>query len=122
MPREINFRIYSNNAKNNNQQFQFSLSPWQYENSSTRVLCKYWTDFHHDIIAPIYEQLWKDYIAGSEILPIAPVSYLAEQTELSKEVFEQTQSWIIGEKYLVAPSVTKGERMMQVYLPGKALF
>ena len=96
------------------------MSPWQYENSATQVLCKYWTDFHREIIAPIYEQLWEDYIAGSDILPIAPVSYLAERTELSKEVFEQTQSWIIGEKYLVAPSVTKGQRMMQVYLPGKA--
>ena len=58
---------------NVNQKFQFSISPWQYNDAEVTAVCKYWTDFHHDVIAPIYEDIFERYVAGENILPIAPI-------------------------------------------------
>jgi hypothetical protein len=49
---------------------QYSISPWQYEDEEVSAISKYWTDFHREIIAPIYIDIFERYIAGEDVLPI----------------------------------------------------
>ena len=98
---------------------QYSISPWQYEDEEVSSICKYWTDFHRTVIAPIYESTFEKYISGESILPIVPVSFFASHAELDRDIsiLSITQQFVIAEKYLVAPAVNEGQREIDVYLP-----
>merc|ERR1712050_237502 len=84
-------------------------------------ICKYWTDFHRDIIAPIYEDVFERYINGENILPIAPISFFASRNEIQNDlsILGISEQFVIAEKYLVAPIVSDSPGLLgfNMYLP-----
>lgn len=81
---------------------QYSISPWQYEDPQVQAICKYWTDFHRDVIAPIYEDVFEMYVNGTDIIPIAPVSFITPVDELRTHgrIRQLMQQFVIGERFM----------------------
>jgi len=63
---------------------QYSISPWQYEDDEVSTICMYWTKFHNNIIAPIYEDIFERYVAGEDVVPIMPIAFAVTNRELKK--------------------------------------
>ena len=63
---------------------QYSISPWQYEDDEVSSICMYWTKFHNNIIAPIYEDIFERYVAWEDVVPIMPIAFAVTNRELKK--------------------------------------
>ena len=82
---------------------QYSISPWQYEDPFVQEVCKYWTDFHSEIIAPIYEDAFRSYVNGENLMIISPVSFVTPADELDenhRRIRPLMQQFVIAEKYI----------------------
>ena len=66
------------------------------------IICKYWTDFHREVIAPIYEDIFRRYVNGNDVLPILPVSFITPKNEIlnSPDILRITNQFVIDEKYI----------------------
>lgn len=90
---------------------QFSMLPWEYLNSDETDICRNMAKLHREFSPYILKAINESRISGEPI-----IRHLAY--EFPDGGYEKTTDcFMLGEKYLVAPVIKKGEREKEVKLP-----
>ena len=90
---------------------QFSLAPWQYLNKENLAICKKMTELHKEMADYIVEKVNESRISGEPIVRHLEYEFPNQGYEMTKDMF------MLSEKYLVAPVITKGTTTRKVKLP-----
>ena len=95
---------------------QFSIAPWNYLNTKNQKICLDMAKLHKQMSGYIVEQMKQSSFSGEPI-----VRHL--EYEFPNQGFETTvDAFMLGEKYLVAPVLTKGAVTRTVRLPSGCLW
>ena len=96
---------------------QFSWAPWRVLDTEHAALCKKAAELHRDFAPYIVEQVKKSATSGEPIVRHMEYSYPHMGYERCLDQF------MLGDDYLVAPVIEKGQREREVKLPsGKWLY
>jgi myogenesis-regulating glycosidase len=90
---------------------QFSYAPWHLDERSLEIVKKY-VDLHTDLGDYIYELALE---AGREGTPIVRPLFFRNPED--PDTYTIPDQFMLGEKYLVAPVLTKGALSRDIYLP-----
>eukprot|EP00057_Strongylocentrotus_purpuratus_P007083 XP_011661557.1 PREDICTED: uncharacterized family 31 glucosidase KIAA1161-like [Strongylocentrotus purpuratus] len=93
---------------------QYSISPWQYNDTEIVEIALRWTSFHENVVTPKMIKLAEEeYITEGKPL-VRPLWWIAPT---DPETFVIDSQFLVGDDMLVAPIVNEGARSRDVYLP-----
>ncbi len=92
---------------------QFSVAPWRVLNDENNAICRDLANLHAEYGAYILELAHRSSTSGEPIVRYMEYEFPGEGFELCKDQF------MLGERYLVAPMITKGTERTVVLPKGK---